>query len=52
MAYYWTCPYCGAHLDRGERCDCQNEEKEQEDAAEWQQISAAKKELVACKISA
>ena len=20
--YYWTCPYCGANLDPGERCDC------------------------------
>lgn len=19
---YYTCPYCGAHLDAGERCDC------------------------------
>lgn len=23
MAYYRTCPDCGAHLDPGERCDCQ-----------------------------
>ena len=22
MPYYWTCPYCGAHLDPSERCDC------------------------------
>lgn len=22
MAYYRTCPYCGANLDPGERCDC------------------------------
>ena len=22
MAYYKTCPYCGAALDPGERCDC------------------------------
>ena len=22
MPYYRTCPYCGAHLDPGERCDC------------------------------
>ena len=21
-AYYHTCPYCGAHLDPGEICDC------------------------------
>ena len=25
MPYYRTCPYCGAHLDYGERCDCQKE---------------------------
>lgn len=23
MSYYRPCPYCGAHLDPGERCDCQ-----------------------------
>ena len=22
MAYYNTCPHCGANLDPGERCDC------------------------------
>ena len=22
MSYYKTCPYCGAHLDPGELCDC------------------------------
>ena len=22
MAQYTTCPFCGAHLDPGERCDC------------------------------
>lgn len=21
--YYRTCPCCGAHLDPGERCDCE-----------------------------
>lgn len=21
--YYWTCPYCGANLDHGEQCDCE-----------------------------
>lgn len=20
--YYWTCPYCGANLDPGEKCSC------------------------------
>ena len=23
MEYYRTCPICGAHLDPGEKCDCQ-----------------------------
>ena len=26
MAYYKTCPWCGASLDPGERCSCQDEE--------------------------
>ena len=25
MSYYRVCPLCGAALDPGERCDCQNE---------------------------
>lgn len=28
MAYYKTCPNCGAHLDPGETCDCETEEVE------------------------
>ena len=23
MSYYRTCPVCGAHLDPGEKCECQ-----------------------------
>lgn len=34
MRYYHTCPCCGANLDPGERCDC-------EDLAENQQKEAA-----------
>lgn len=26
MSYFWTCPYCGANLDFGEKCDCQEQE--------------------------
>ena len=32
MSYcYWTCPHCGANLDPGEKCDCQDtmEQKKQ-----------------------
>lgn len=25
MAYYNTCPLCGANLDPGEPCDCESE---------------------------
>lgn len=28
---YQTCPYCGAHLDFGERCDCRDEKKPLQD---------------------
>lgn len=27
MSYYRTCPYCGANLDPGERCDCRREQE-------------------------
>lgn len=33
MPYYRICPYCGAHLDPGENCDCQDEEKAAQGAA-------------------
>jgi len=26
--YYRTCPHCDAHLDPGERCDCQDKKEE------------------------
>ena len=34
MAYYNTCPDCGAHLDPGESCDCKDriEEKQRKPA--------------------
>ncbi len=28
---YYTCPFCSANLDFGEKCDCQNEKKKQKD---------------------
>lgn len=27
MAFYNTCPLCGATLDPGERCDCESEQE-------------------------
>lgn len=27
MSYYRPCPYCGASLDPGEICDCQEKEE-------------------------
>lgn len=26
---FWTCPYCHAHLDIGERCDCQKDKEDE-----------------------
>lgn len=31
MSYYRECPYCGASLDPGERCDCRDEEKKEDE---------------------
>ena len=28
--YYRTCERCGAHLDPGEKCDCEQEEERRE----------------------
>lgn len=27
MSYWHVCPYCGAYLDPGERCDCRQSEQ-------------------------
>lgn len=34
MAFYKICPKCKAHLDPGEHCDCEEEEKRKEECAE------------------
>ena len=31
--YYYICPYCGAFLDPGEKCDCKGEHEAQEKIA-------------------
>ena len=31
MPYYKTCDKCGSNLDPGEKCDCEMEEKKQEE---------------------
>lgn len=31
MPFYKTCPFCGANLDPGEKCDCQDTKKEEEE---------------------
>lgn len=34
MAFYKICPKCKAHLDPGEHCDCEEEEKRKKEYAE------------------
>lgn len=29
MSFYRQCPFCGANLDPGEPCDCQEEKKKE-----------------------
>ena len=29
--YYYTCPFCGANLDPGERCDCNGNSESQKE---------------------
>ncbi len=41
MAFYDTCPLCGANLDPGEPCDCQDV-KEQEARQVQKMISVGK----------
>lgn len=31
MAFYRTCPRCGAALDPGEHCDCESEERKRQE---------------------
>lgn len=38
---YRTCPFCKSHLDFGEKCDCRNEEKKQEEF--YQSITGTEK---------
>lgn len=32
MAFYNTCPLCGATLDPGERCDCESEQEKRSES--------------------
>lgn len=36
MAYFKECPYCGAALDPGERCDCMKGESDGEESRKVQ----------------
>lgn len=46
MAYYRVCSCCGANLDPGEPCDCQNEKEQQQKEREQSQ-----KKLVSATIT-
>ena len=40
MSVYKECPYCGAHLDPGERCDCKEAEERQNAAGKEKEVTA------------
>ena len=44
MSYYRKCPFCGANLDPGELCDCQQERAEV--LAEVERIEREKSRLI------
>lgn len=35
MPYYKVCPFCGAHLDPGEKCDCQRAKGELDESGDY-----------------
>lgn len=44
MPYYNICPYCGDHLDPGERCSCQDKDQKpgrQEAAEKNEEVKSA-----------
>lgn len=38
MAFYNTCPKCGANLDPGEKCTCENKKKEEKETGMARQL--------------
>ena len=40
--YYDICPYCGAHLDPGEQCDCMKDKQDHTADKAQEQSKAAK----------
>lgn len=49
MAYYHICPHCGAALDPGERCDC--EEKRQPERAKGKVMRCTYPTTMTCSSS-
>lgn len=41
--YFRECPCCGAHLDPGEKCDCQEEKRHEKRPEATGQISSSQK---------
>ena len=39
---YKTCPYCGAHLDPEEKCDCREAEQKEQEQKQEQENKLAK----------
>lgn len=50
FAQYRTCPHCGAHLDPGEACDCQETEKGRPSATNTETATADKVTTISASI--
>lgn len=48
VMYYRICPYCQAHLDSGERCDCQDKKGAAQGATNTQSGKRSNKIVTAC----
>ena len=43
--FYWTCPECGANLDPGERCDCEEKDRQDNSSVVITSVMEAHKQL-------
>lgn len=48
---YYTCPYCGGHLDYGEKCTCREEAGQNHQEPERQLCSGVDRQMEGRRLS-